>query len=85
MVERPVRGQLGSLLSAFDDVLALENPDAFSAWRSRSACEKIGLVRSAIFLLDGSRQMMLGTWGTDLQGAIVDEHRIMFSLSDDRS
>ena len=44
------------------------------------ACEKIGLVRSAIFLLDGSRQMMLGTWGTDLQGAIVDEHRIMFSL-----
>jgi AraC-like DNA-binding protein len=80
VVERPVRGQLGSLLSAFDDVLALENPDAVLRMAVEVAREKIGLVRSAIFLLDGSRQMMLGTWGTDLQGAIVDEHRIMFSL-----
>jgi AraC-like DNA-binding protein len=80
VMERPVRGQLGSLLSAFDDVLAIENPDAVLRMAVEVAREKIGLVRSAIFLLDGSRQMMLGTWGTDLQGTVVDEHRIMFSL-----
>jgi AraC-like DNA-binding protein len=81
VVERPVRGQLASLLSAFDDVLALENPDAVLRMAVEVAREKIGLTRAAVFLLDGSRNMMLGTWGTDLQGAIVDEHRIMFSLS----
>src|SRR4029078_10587583 len=81
VVERPVRGQLGALLSAFDEVLAIENPDAILRMAVEVAGEKIGLERAAIFLLDASRQMMLGTWGTDLQGAIVDEHRIMFSLS----
>ena len=68
------------MLSAFDDVLALENPDAVLRMAVEVAREKIGLVRSSIFLLDSSRQMMLGTWGTDLQGTIVDEHRIMFAL-----
>jgi AraC-like DNA-binding protein len=82
VVERPVRGQLGALLSAFDEVLAIENPDAILRMAVEVAREKIGLERAAIFLLDASRQMMLGTWGTDLQGAIVDEHRIMFSLSE---
>ena len=50
----------------------------FSGGRSRSRAKDRPRA-PAIFLLDGSRQMMLGTWGTDLQGAIVDEHRIMFS------
>src|SRR5262249_7095634 len=33
-------------------------------------------------LFDGSRKMMLGTWGSDLQGGIVDEHQIMYALSE---
>jgi AraC-like DNA-binding protein len=82
VVDRPVRGQLAALLSALADIVALENPDAILRRSVEAALEKIGLTRAAIFLLDGSRQMMLGTWGTDLEGAIVDEHRIMFSLSD---
>jgi AraC-like DNA-binding protein len=82
MVERPVHGQLAALLSALAEIASLENPDAILRRSVEVAREKIGLARAAIFLLDGPRQMMLGTWGCDLQGNIVDEHRIMFSLGD---
>ena len=82
VVERNVRGQLAALLSAFDDILALEDPDAILRRSVEVARKLVGLTRAAIFLSDGARDMMLGTWGTDLQGAIVDEHRIMYSLSD---
>jgi AraC-like DNA-binding protein len=82
VVERAARGQLASLLSAFDDLLALESRDAILRQAVEVARGKIGLTRAAIFLFDGSRNMMLGSWGTDLHGAIVDEHQIMYSLND---
>ncbi len=82
MVERNVRGQLGALLSAFDDILSLGNTDALLRRSVEVARKRIGLRRAAIFLYDGARDMMLGTWGTDLHGAIVDEHQIMYTLSD---
>jgi len=82
VVDRPVHGQLAALLSALAEIVSLENPDAILRRSVEVAREKIGLARAAIFLLDGPRQMMLGTWGCDLQGNIVDEHRIMFSLGD---
>jgi AraC-like DNA-binding protein len=81
VVERGVRGQLAALLSAFDEILALEDPDAILRRSVEVARERIGLDRVGIFLLDASRNMMLGTWGCDLRGAIVDEHRIMYSVS----
>jgi len=81
-VERSVRGQLAALLSAFDEILALEDPDAILRRSVQVAREAIGLARAAIFLFDRSRNMMLGTWGTDLKGALVDEHQIMYSLSE---
>jgi AraC-like DNA-binding protein len=82
VVERSVRGQLAALLSAFDQILALEDPDAILRRSVEVARETIGLARAAIFLFDRSRNMMLGTWGSDLKGAIVDEHQIMYSLSE---
>jgi AraC-like DNA-binding protein len=82
VVERSVRGQLAALLSAFDEILALEDPDAILRRSVQVAREAIGLARAAIFLFDRSRNMMLGTWGTDLKGAMVDEHQIMYSLSE---
>lgn len=82
LVDRAVRGQLATLLSAFDDILALENRDAILRKAVEVARETIGLPRAAIFLFDRSRNMMLGTWGSDLRGALVDEHQIMYSLSD---
>jgi len=82
VVERPVQAPLAALLSALNDVVALENPDAILRRAVEVAREKIGLERAAIFMLDRARQMMLGTWGTDLQGAVVAQHRITFALSD---
>ena len=81
VVERSVRGQLAALLSAFDDILSVENSDAIIRRSVEVARAKIGFPRAAIFLFDGSRKMMLGTWGSDLQGNIVDEHQIMYALS----
>jgi len=82
VVERTIRGQLAVLLSAFDEILALEDPDAILRHSVEIARDKIGLTRAGICLLDQSRNMMLGTWGTDLEGNIVDEHQIMYSLND---
>ena len=82
LVDQAVRGQLAGLLSAFDAILALENPDAILRRSVEAARQQIGLRRAAIFLFDGSRRMMLGTWGSDLQGAVVDEHQIMYSVSE---
>jgi AraC-like DNA-binding protein len=81
VMDRPAPGQLAALLSAFDEILALEDPDAILRRSVEVAREKIGLVRAGIFLLDSSRDMMLGTWGADLHGVLVDEHRLMYSLS----
>jgi len=82
VVDRPMQAQLGALLSAFGDVLALDSRDAILRRAVEVARDKIGLERAAIFLCDRTRNVMLGTWGSDLGGAIVDEHHIMYSLSD---
>jgi AraC-like DNA-binding protein len=71
-----------ALLSTFDEVLALEDPEAILRRAVALARERIGLVRVAIFLLDRRRHLMLGTWGTDLAGDVVDEHEIMYAVSD---
>jgi len=82
VVDRAIRGQLSTLLAAFDEILAIEDRDAILRRSVEVAREKVGLARAAIFLLDASRDMMLGTWGTDLDGTIVDEHRIMYALTE---
>jgi AraC-like DNA-binding protein len=82
LIERPIHAQLAALLSAFGDILALENRDAILRRAVEVARDKIGLCRAAIFLFDRSRKLMLGTWGSDLSGALVDERHIMYSLSD---
>ena len=82
VVNQTVHGKLASLLSAFDEILPLEQPDAILRRAVELALERIGLRRVGIFLLDRQRNAMLGTWGTDLSGAIVDEHHIMYDVSD---
>jgi AraC-like DNA-binding protein len=82
VVNRSARGDLASLLSAFDEVRALEDTDAVLRRAVEVARERIGLARVGLFLLDGPRSLMLGTWGTDLGGALVDEHHIMYEVND---
>ncbi len=82
VLNRSLHGQLADLLSAFDELLALDDPDAILRRAVELAHQRIGLDRAAIFLLDRQRNLMLGTWGSDLRGRIVDEHQIMYEVSD---
>jgi AraC-like DNA-binding protein len=73
---------MAALLSTFDEILALDDPDAILRRAVELARERIGLLRVGIFLYDKARDLMLGTWGSDLRGGLVDEHQIMYAVSD---
>ena len=79
VVNEPAPSSLVALLSSFDEILALDDPDAILRRAVELARERIGLERVGIFMLDRSRGLMLGSWGSDLDGALVDEHQIMFA------
>jgi AraC-like DNA-binding protein len=82
MVDRSARGKLASLLAAFDEIHALDEPDRILRRAIELARERIGLKRAGIYILDRSRNLMLGTWGMDLQGGVVDEHQLMYDVSE---
>jgi AraC-like DNA-binding protein len=71
---------LASLLSALDEMIACDHADAMLRRAVEIARERIRLKRVAIFMRDEPHGMMRGTWGTDLQGATVDEHLITFDI-----
>ena len=70
------------LLSAFDELIALEDGEALLKRAVELARERVGLVRAGLFLLDPDGNTMLGTWGTDLEGRLVDERHVMYLLGD---
>jgi AraC-like DNA-binding protein len=72
---------LSSLLSALDEMLGCDHADAMLKRAVEIARERIGLRRASIFLRDDAQGVMRGTWGTDLQGATVDEHFITFDVA----
>jgi AraC-like DNA-binding protein len=82
VVDRGPGGNLGALLAAFDEILALGDVDAIVRQAVELARGRIGLRRVGIFLLDRTRNRMLGTWGNDIQGAMLDEHQIMYDISE---
>src|SRR6185369_5458958 len=81
IVDPSLLGDMTGLLSAFDEIRGLEDPDAIIRRAVELARTRIGLARVAIFLFDKGRDLMLGTWGSDLRGRLVDEHQIMYALS----
>ncbi len=81
-VSKALPGRLADLLTAFDELLAFDQPEAMLRHAVVIARHRIGLQRAAIFLLDRRRDLMLGTWGSDLSGHIVDESHVMFAVSD---
>jgi AraC-like DNA-binding protein len=86
ILERPVTGELGAVLTACNELATLDDPDVAIRKMVEVARRDLGFQRAGIFLLDRARSLMLGTWGTDMSGAIVDEHHIMYAVSDtDRS
>lgn len=82
VLDPSVPGGMAALLSTFDEIRGLEDPDAIIRRAVELARRRIGLARVAIFLFDKGRDLMLGTWGSDLSGRLVDEHQIMYAVSD---
>ena len=82
VVEQSVRGKLAALLSAFDEILALDDPDAILRRAVELALERIGLQRAGIFLLDRAPHACWGRGARTCSGALVDEHHIMYDVSD---
>jgi AraC-like DNA-binding protein len=81
ILNRSARGGLASLLSTFDQVIGPGDCDDIARRAVDVARKRIGLDRVGIFLLDGRRQRMLGTWGTDLRRELVDERAIMYDVN----
>ena len=82
LVKQAPHGTLADLLSAFDEILALDDQDAILRRAVEIGQQRIGLDRVGIFLVDRQRNLMLGTWGTDLRGRIVDERHIMYDVGE---
>lgn len=82
-VIRTSRGEVfSSVLAAFDELLGVDDLDAVMRRAVELARKQMGLRRVALFLLDEQRDLMLGTWGTDLDGNTVDEHHVMYQLGE---
>jgi AraC-like DNA-binding protein len=82
VLDPSVPGGMAALLSTFGELRTLEDPDAIIRRAVELARIRIGLARVAIFRFDKGRDLMLGTWGSDLSGRLVDEHQIMYAVSD---
>ena len=80
VVPSPVQEDLGALLAACDELFALDDVDQILRRTVELARERIGLSRVGLFLLDEPRKLMLGTFGTDLEGRTVDEHHVMYEI-----
>jgi AraC-like DNA-binding protein len=71
---------MASLLSALDELRALDDTDQVLRRAIELARDRIGLKRVGVFLLDPARNVMLGTWGMDLSCTVVDEHQVIYDL-----
>ncbi len=52
----------GGLLSAFEELLALDDTDAILRRAVELARERIGFARAGIFLFNQNHNRMMGTW-----------------------
>ena len=65
---------------ALDEIRSIEDTDLVLRRAIELARDRIGLKRVGIFVLDPSRNVMLGTWGMDLSCAVVDEHHVIYDI-----
>jgi AraC-like DNA-binding protein len=78
--DRPASSELIETLSAFSELFEFDQADALLKRAVELALKPVGLVRAGLYLYDEPADLMLGTWGTDLDGRVVDEHHAMFEL-----
>jgi AraC-like DNA-binding protein len=70
------------LLLGFGDLFAINDLDALLKRTVELALHSVGLVRAGLYLYDDQLELMLGSWGTDLQRKVIDEHHVMFQLDE---
>jgi len=78
--ENQAPSEMVDLLLNFSDILTLNDRDALLRRTVELALHTVGLVRAGIYLFDERLDLMLGSWGTDMQGKVIDEHHAMFQL-----
>lgn len=79
-VDRRVPRDLASLLGAIAELRSLADTDLLLRRTVELARDAVGLRRAGVFVLDRSRNLMLGTWGMDLSCTVVDEHHVVYDL-----
>jgi PAS domain S-box-containing protein len=77
--ERDMVHRLHAVVDATDELIGCENLDTLYRRAVELAREKLNVERCSIFLLDETREYMVGTYGTNEQGQTSDEHTIQFS------
>lgn len=80
LVESSARAEAAAVVEAFRELFSLEEPDVLLRRAVELSREKLGLKRAALFLLDEERQLMLGTFGTAIDGKTADERQLMYQI-----
>jgi AraC-like DNA-binding protein len=78
--DRPAASQLLATLAPYSVLFEFDEADALLRRAVEFALDPVGLVRAGLYLYDEPADLMLGTWGTDLEGRVIDEHHAMFEL-----
>ncbi len=78
--DHPASSALMALLSASSALFEQDEADALLKRAVELALDPVGLIRAGLYLYDEPADLMLGSWGTALDGRIVDEHHAMFEL-----
>ena len=79
----PARSEVVTLLRELGPLFRARHPDDLAKRAVELALGAVGLVRAGLYFYDDRLGLMVGSWGTDLRRAVVDEHSAMFRLRDD--
>jgi AraC-like DNA-binding protein len=78
--DHPASSALITLLSACATLFEQDEADVLLKRAVELALDPVGLVRAGLYLYDEPADLMLGTWGTALDGRVIDERHAMFEL-----
>jgi AraC-like DNA-binding protein len=78
----PARSASVALLRRFTPLFGARHPDDLAKRAIEIAIGPVGLVRAGLYFYDARLDLMVGTWGTNLRGQVVDEHHAMFRLGE---
>lgn len=78
----PATSHLIGLMNSFSELCENETTDAMLRQAVELLLQTVRLIRAGIYLYDEPAALMLGTWGTDVEGRIIDERHAMFSLGE---